>query len=110
MTETSSYAELHARITELEHQAAARRRHEVSVAIVEIKRRMADLGLTAEDLGEKATGANHSFGSGVAKYHDLKSDMTWSGHGRAPSWLVTAEAAGHSRAEFEINPFASVDD
>ena len=37
-----------------------------------------------------------------AKYKDPKSKATWSGRGRTPLWLVTAEKAGLKRDKFLI--------
>src|SRR5690606_33730864 len=37
-----------------------------------------------------------------AKFRDPQTGNTWTGRGRAPNWIVDAEAAGKTRDEFLI--------
>ena len=99
----STYAELQEKIAELQQQAEDLRRTERSTAIGEIKTRMAELGLTIEDLaGVSAKKIRRSSGSVAAKYYDPSTGKSWSGRGRTPTWLVNAEANGRSRTDFAV--------
>ena len=71
-------------------------------AIARIKDRMAELGLTLEDISNAAQNAPRYTGTDGAKVRDPASGATWSGRGRTPAWIMAAEAAGRSRNEFAI--------
>ncbi len=47
----ATYKELKQKIAELEHQAEAARKQEISNAVAEIKAKMAEYGITGADLG-----------------------------------------------------------
>jgi DNA-binding protein H-NS len=51
---------------------------------------------------KKANGATVTKRPVAPKYRHPTSGETWSGRGKAPRWLVAAEAAGGQRAEFLI--------
>ncbi len=71
-------------------------------AIARIKERMAELGLTLDDITNAAQDMPHSTGTDGARFRDPVTGATWSGRGRTPAWLMAAEAAGHRRDEFAI--------
>jgi DNA-binding protein H-NS len=70
---------------------------EVAQAIVDIKEKIAEYGITAEELGfsSKQTVARKQ--ALPPKYLNRKTGETWSGRGRAPGWL-----AGKNRDRFLI--------
>jgi DNA-binding protein H-NS len=102
----TSYRDMKAQITKLEKQAADLFKKEVTEAISKIKALMDDYGLSIRDLG-RATGKAprgkaSSKPASAPKYRDPVSGKTWTGHGKAPSWLVSAVQAGKSRDDFLI--------
>ena len=96
----SQYAELKAQIARLQAQADEARRTELGNVIEEIRNKIAEYGLTAEDLGF-ATAARRGRPPKKAplppKYQDPKSGNTWSGRGKPPNWI-----AGKNRDRFLI--------
>lgn len=83
-----TYSELQAHIQALTKQAEELRAAEIQTVIEELRSKMAEYGLTAEDL-MKTKGKRRSKGSTVApKYRDPKTGATWSGRGRTPAWLA----------------------
>jgi len=89
----ASYQEILSQIEELKQKAQEARRQELAGAIAEIKRLMAEFGITVEDLGGKA-GKTKTRGAAAAKYRDPSSGKTWSGRGRRPGWVVDLENQG----------------
>ena len=81
-----TYAELKAQIQELEKQAEAARQQELAEAKRKIQELMQTHGITAADLG-RVKGESRPRGAVPAKYKDPVSGKTWTGRGRAPSWL-----------------------
>jgi DNA-binding protein H-NS len=94
----ASYQEILSQIESLKHQAEEARKQELSSAIAEIKRIMAQFGISPADLGfgGRAGKAKGKGSSVAAKYRDPVSGKTWSGRGRRPAWAVALEAAGKS--------------
>ena len=96
----SQYAELKAQIARLQAQADEARRTELGNVIEEIRSKIAEYGLSAEDLGF-ATAARRGRPPKKAplppKYQDPKSGNTWSGRGKPPNWI-----AGKNRDRFLI--------
>lgn len=91
-----TYAELKAQIQELEKQAEAARQRELAEARGKIQELMQAHGITAADLvGAKEDSKPR--GAVPAKYKDPVSGKTWTGRGRAPSWLE-----GRDKADFLI--------
>lgn len=88
-----SYQEILSQIEELKRQAQEARKQEMAGAIGEIKRLMAEFGITLEDIGGK-TGKAKSRSGATAKYRDPASGKTWSGRGRRPGWVVELENQG----------------
>ena len=97
--------ELKEKIRELELQAEQARKEELGEAINQIRQIMSDNGITISDLDGRRRGTTKRGGTGVkrpAKFRDPVSGKTWAGVGRAPRWIVDAEAAGRSREEFRV--------
>jgi DNA-binding protein H-NS len=96
--EMSQYAELKAQIARLQAQADEARRTELGNVIEEIRGKIAEYGLTAQDLGF-AVAARRGRPPKKAplppKYQDPKSGNTWSGRGKPPKWI-----AGKNRERF----------
>jgi len=96
-------------IAQLRVQAEQLRSQERSGVIDEIRKKIAEYGLTAADLklsgGGRATSRRASSvtsGRTAAKYRGPTGE-TWSGgRGRKPRWVTEALAAGKSLSEFEI--------
>ena len=121
-----SYKNLLSEIQRLQTLAAKRRRNEVGAVIADIRQKMADYGITLDELQKPArTRAAGGGGSGAKpgrpavkktakpkrksakrkvapKYKDPQSGATWSGRGLTPRWLAEREKAGAKREEFLI--------
>ena len=113
---TSTLAEINSqiqqhdeKIAELRRQAEQLRSQVRAGVIEELRRKIADYGITASDLrltargpGKRSVSAAPAKAVGVAKYRSPTGE-TWSGgRGRKPRWVVEALAAGKSLEEFEI--------
>lgn len=97
----SQYAELKAQIARLQAQADEARRTELGNVIEEIRNKIAEYGLTAQDLGFAAAarrGRPPKKAPLPPKYQDPKSGNTWSGRGKPPNWI-----AGKNRDRFLID-------
>ncbi len=97
-----SYKELLAQRESLERQIEEAKSREYAEVLNEIKQKMADYGITLQELaggrGAKVSGASRGGRSGVApKYRDPESGSTWSGRGKPPKWI-----AGQDRDSFLI--------
>lgn len=91
-----TYQSVKAEIAKLEAKAEALRRSELKTVIAQVKKTIAEFGLTAADLGlgrgaPKARGAARRGTKGAAKYRDPKTGQTWTGRGRPPAWIVDAK-------------------
>ncbi|MCC8403057.1 H-NS histone family protein [Paraburkholderia sp. MMS20-SJTN17] len=96
----ASYKQLTAQLEKLHKEVAAAREKEVAQAIAEIKQKIAEYDLTAEELGLASAlpkPRRKSASASVAKYRNPKTGETWSGRGRSPGWLV-----GKNRERFLI--------
>lgn len=100
-----TYQELVAQKAALDAQIEAARTAEVSAAVATVKQLIGDFSLTAADCGfsaqPKAKTLKAKNESNPAKYVGPAGE-TWSGRGRPPAWIVAADAAGRTRAEFLI--------
>ena len=109
---TKSYAQIKATIAKLEKEAAALRAAEAAKVVAQIRESIATFGLTVEQLfgrgakalkaaAGKALGGGKAArkGAGIPKYRDPKTGKTWTGFGKAPSWIATAR----SRDKFLID-------
>lgn len=93
-------------IAQLRKQAEELRNQERSGVIDELRKKIAEYGLTAADL--KLGGRAPKRSSGVApvkaaaKYRGPTGESWSGGRGRKPRWVTEALAAGKSLSEFEI--------
>jgi DNA-binding protein H-NS len=107
-----SYESLMAQAEALKKKALAQRDKKLKSVVADIQKKMAEWGISIEDLKGKVTRAkpiivkstrapSANKGKKVAiKYRD--GDKTWTGRGMAPKWLKEAEAAGKSRDTFLV--------
>jgi DNA-binding protein H-NS len=101
-TAMASYKQLTAQLEKLHKEVAAAREKEIAQAIADIKQKVAEYDLTAEELGftterKPARKTAKAVSASVAKYRNPKTGETWSGRGRSPAWL-----AGKNRERFLI--------
>ena len=71
--------------------------------VAKVKALMADLEVSAADLGrkpERATNGKHR--AAAPMYRNDITGETWSGRGKTARWLRDAIAAGRDKAEFRI--------
>lgn len=101
----ATYRELLVQREELEQQINEARQIEVGAAITQVKRLIADYGLTASDCGFRSGGdvapVEKVRTPAPVKYRGPEG-QTWSGRGRAPNWLVALEAQGRNKGEFLV--------
>lgn len=94
-----SYKELLAQREALEQQIQSARKAELSEAIAKARQLVAEFGLTETDVfpaGRRASPAQK--GASVApKYRDPATGATWTGRGKAPTWIRDKD-----RAQFAI--------
>lgn len=93
-------------IAQLRKQAEELRNQERTGVIEELRKKIAEYGLTAADLKLTTRGGKRSAPAvatkSVAKYRSPTGE-TWSGgRGRKPRWITEALAAGKSLSDFEI--------
>ncbi|WNC89867.1 H-NS histone family protein [Paraburkholderia sp. FT54] len=96
----SQYADLKAQIAKLQAQAEEARRTEIDNVVADIRQKIAEYGLTAQDLGFAVAakrGRPPKKAPLPAKYQDPKSGNTWSGRGKPPKWII-----GKNRERFLI--------
>ena len=94
-------------IAQLRKQAEELRNHERAGVVEELRKKIAEYGISATDL--KLTGRGPAKRTGAApavkaaaKYRGPAGE-TWSGgRGRKPRWVTEALAAGKSLSDFEI--------
>ncbi|MFM0718240.1 H-NS family nucleoid-associated regulatory protein [Paraburkholderia strydomiana] len=99
---------LQAKIAKLQAQAEAIAKKQSSTVIARIRELMEEHGLTTADIdaqvdgerrGRKPAGAKVGGTSAAAKYRHPKTGATWTGHGRAPAWIINAK----DRSKFLID-------
>jgi DNA-binding protein H-NS len=98
----SQYSELKAQIARLQAQADEARRTEIADVIAMIREKIAEYGLSAQDLGfAVAAAARRGRPPKKAplppRYQDPKTGATWSGRGKPPKWI-----AGKNRERYLI--------
>ncbi|KKJ06053.1 H-NS histone family protein [Burkholderia gladioli] len=93
-----SYLALVAEMEALEVQISVARQAERKAAIPKIRELMIELGITVQDLQEKAVTRQSTRLPKMPKYRDPVSGRTWSGAGRQPAWL------GDDPTRFLIQP------
>ena len=121
----ATYIEYRNQIEELQRKAAVARKEELGSAIREIKKKIAEFGLTAADLGlvpgaapkrakksaakppPAKAGPGQKKRSAIAgikvapKYRGPAGEL-WTGRGRQPTWLVAALAGGQTLDDLQI--------
>lgn len=121
----ATYGELQNQIEELKRQAALAHKKELGSALREIKKKIAEFGLTAADLGlappvapkraVKPPAKSSSAKSGpfskkrratagvkvAPKYRGPAGEL-WTGRGRQPTWVAEAIAAGRTMDDLLI--------
>lgn len=98
-----TYRELKAQAEALLQQAEELRKQELRGVIAEIKAKMADYGITVEELAGTA-GRGRGRGKGVPKYRGPNGE-TWSGGpGRKPAWVRQILVAGDDIERYRIQP------
>ncbi len=109
-----TYMAVKSEIAKLEKHAEVLRKREIKGVVTQIRRAIAEYGLTAADLGfgAQARQAGRKAAAqvrrtrksvGAAKYRDPATGLTWTGHGRPPAWI----AAAKNRDEFLIDAAAA---
>ncbi len=124
----TTFREYQNQIEELQKKAAAARKEELSTTIRDIKKKIAEFGLTAADLGfapapaprRGPRGAAKAAASAVGKTDKRKRRASassgkkvppkyqggpgefWTGRGRQPAWVVAALAAGRTLDDLRI--------
>ena len=94
-------------IAQLRQQAEQMRSQERAGVIEEVRKKVAEYGITASDLkltgrGPGRRSSSITTGRSAAKYRGPTGE-TWSGgRGRKPRWVTEALAAGKSLSDFEI--------
>ncbi|TXG98436.1 MAG: H-NS histone family protein [Zoogloea sp.] len=100
--------ELLAQQAQLAKQIEEVRKAEVAGAIKQVKAIIDEYELTAEDIFPQKRIASSSIGSnlkvkGVAKYQSrIDPNLTWTGRGRKPEWVITFLGNGGTLEELEI--------
>jgi len=94
-------------IMQLRRQAETLRNQERSSVIEEIRKKIAEYGISASDLKLSARGGGRRAVSASPAARTVKyrgpSGETWSGgRGRKPRWVTEALAAGKSLSDFEV--------
>jgi DNA-binding protein H-NS len=93
----ATYKQLTAQLEKLHKEMSQAREKEVLQAIADIKEKIAEYGITAEELGFSSKRPAARKPALPPKYRNPKTGETWSGRGRAPGWL-----AGKNRDRFLI--------
>ncbi|OQS22725.1 H-NS histone family protein [Chromobacterium violaceum] len=104
----STYAELQAQIKKLQEQAEQVKVKELEVVIAEMKEKIAQYDLTAEQLGftsaapKKTTKKASAAKDATVMYKN--GDLTWSGaaRGRKPSWVKEILDAGGDIEKYRV--------
>ena len=100
----ATYQEIVQKINELQKQAEEIKAREQASVIADIREKIEQFGLTAEDLGfggKAAVGKKAVSRKVPVRYRDGAGN-TWTGRGKRPGWLTQALANGKSLEEFLI--------
>lgn len=104
----TTYSELMAQAQALMAQAEQARRSEISGVITEIRAKMREYGLTADDLAvgriyaRKSGAGAQSKPKAPAKYRGPNGELWAGGPGRKPAWVAAALAEGYTMDDFLI--------
>ena len=94
----ATYKQLTAQLEKLHKEVAIAQQKEIAAVIEEIKRKIVDYDLSAEELGFSVKRGRQARKAPLPpKYRDPKTGETWSGRGRPPGWL-----AGRNKERFLI--------
>ncbi|MEA3119414.1 MAG: DNA-binding protein [Paraburkholderia sp.] len=86
----ATYLQLTEQLAKVHAQMEAAREKEVAAAIAQIKAKIAEYGITAEELGFAIKRTRKAKSGGLPpKYRNPQTGQTWTGRGRVPSWLGT---------------------
>ncbi len=100
----ASYRDLMGQIEGLKKQAEEQRKKEIAAEVADIKKKMAEFGITAADLGfsEKKRPGRKPARKGVSKpkYKNPATGETWTGVGRKPKWVAEALKHGKKLEQF----------
>lgn len=97
----STYKELQDQIAALQKQAEDARKQEIAAVVNEIRAKMAEFGISVDDLGYSTRGRSRKkSASGAYKYRNPATGETWTGKGRKPGWMVKALQEGKSMDNF----------
>lgn len=101
----ATYAELQEQIKKLQDEAEKVRAAEIESVLADVKSKIAQYKLTAEQLGFAT--APKKGKKGAAKESTVmykKGELTWSGaaRGRKPAWVVEAQAAGEDLEQYRV--------
>jgi DNA-binding protein H-NS len=98
----ATYQEIVQKISELQKQAEEIKAREQSEVIADIRKKIEEYALTAEDLGFGGkTPAKKASRKVAVRYRD-NAGNTWTGRGKRPGWLTQALASGKSVDDFLI--------
>jgi DNA-binding protein H-NS len=85
----ATYKQLTVQLEKLQKEVAVAQQKEIAAAIEDIKRKIVEYDLSAEELGFSAKrGRPVKKAPLPPKYRNPKTGETWSGRGRPPGWLV----------------------
>lgn len=98
----TTYTELKTQAETLMARAEQIRKEERARAIADIQAKMAEWGLTAEDLGAVKRKPAASKSKAPAKYKGPNGELWSGGPGRKPEWVKAALAAGQSLDQYLI--------
>jgi DNA-binding protein H-NS len=109
---TTTYLDIKAQIKALEEKAEELRKSELTTVIEDIKLKISEYGISAEDLGLKKTNSKKSV---TKKNPDSATEkkqtepkysnavgQTWTGRGVAPKWIAEHVANGGKKEDFLI--------
>ncbi|WP_082746957.1 H-NS histone family protein [Burkholderia sp. MSMB1826] len=86
----ATYKELKAKMDALVAQTEAARIAEFQAVVEDIRAKVAEYGISEKDIFGRQRGRTPKVAV-EAKYRDPKTGATWSGRGRAPSWIKDAK-------------------
>lgn len=107
----ATYLELKAQAEQLLAQAEQMKEKETQDVIADIKHKIANYGLTADDLGLSSGGrgrpaksprAAKSGAPAAVKFRGPNGETWGGGRGRKPQWVVNALAQGKSLDDFRV--------
>ncbi|MGO4814348.1 H-NS family nucleoid-associated regulatory protein [Cupriavidus sp. 2MCAB6] len=99
----ATYQEIVQKISELQKQAEEIKAREQASVIADIRQKIDQYGLTADDLGfgAKPAAGKKATRKVPVRYRDGAGN-TWTGRGKRPGWLTQALAAGKNIDDFLI--------